>query len=178
MTSSAGAGDPALAQGALERGGVDDRPAGGVHEIGGVAHRAQLGLADQAARLLGERTVQADEVGLGEQLGRAIAVAAGEENLAAETLEAPRDRGPDAPGADDPDGRAVQVAADEDVGLPGRPFACADDALALGEPAGDAASISATARSAVESVSTSGVWPTGIPRAVAAATSTLSTPTA
>ena len=39
-------------------------------------------------------------------------------------------------------------------------------------------SISASARSAVDSVSTPGVLPTGIPRAVAASTSTLSTPTA
>ena len=39
-------------------------------------------------------------------------------------------------------------------------------------------SMSATARSAVLSVSTSGVCPTGIPRAVAASRSTLSTPTA
>jgi glycine/D-amino acid oxidase-like deaminating enzyme len=39
-------------------------------------------------------------------------------------------------------------------------------------------SISATARSAVVSVSTPGVLPTGMPRAVAASTSTLSTPTA
>ena len=52
VTSSAGARDPALAQGALERGGVDDRPARRVDEIGGVAHRAQLRLADQMAGLL------------------------------------------------------------------------------------------------------------------------------
>ena len=41
-----------------------------------------------------------------------------------------------------------------------------------------AASISASAMSAVVSSSTSGVFPTGIPRAVAASRSTLSTPTA
>ena len=47
---------------------VDDAAAGRVDQIGVGLHQRELTAADQAAGLLGERAVDRDEVGLGQQL--------------------------------------------------------------------------------------------------------------
>ena len=77
VTSSAGAGDPALAAArARARRVVDDRAAGGVHQVRLGLHRAQLALADQPARLVGERAVERHDVGLRQQRLERVAAAA------------------------------------------------------------------------------------------------------
>ena len=66
------------------------------------------------------------------------------------------------------------VGAEEAPGLPGQPVAAARTAAIASGSLRAAASSSANARSAVASVSTSGVLPTGMPRAAAASRSMLS----
>ena len=99
------------------------------------------------------------------------------EHTRAEPLDPPGHGPADAPIADDADGGAVQVAAEQQLRLPGEPLA-APHHVAPSTIRRQAASIRPTVMSAVLSVSTSGVFPTGIPRSVAAARSMLSTPTA
>ena len=78
---------------------------------------------------------------------------------------APRHGPPDAPVAHDPERRAVHVAAQQQLGLPGHPLARAARRRSPSASRRAAARSSAQARSAVVSVSTPGVLPTGIPRA-------------
>ncbi len=63
-----------------------------------------------------------------------VAIAPGEEDLAAESLEPPGHGSTDPPGTDDPDGRAVQIPAHEDIRLPRRPLTGPYELLALGQP--------------------------------------------
>ena len=164
VTSSAAPAISAGVQGAAERVGVHDRPARGVDQVGGRLHAAQRLVADQPARLGRERGVQGHEVRALEQLlERHAAAAARVQDLAAEALEPARHGLPDAPEADDARrwrraGRGRAAA---------RAPRCATRRAARRRrprPAGARSpSISATARSAVVSVSTPGVLPTGMP---------------
>ena len=89
-----------------------------------------------------------------------------------------RDGLADPPEADDPERRAVDVGAQQQHRAP-RPPAARRGRSGRPRAARRAAAISsAQARSAVVSVRTPGVLPTGIPRRVQAATSMLSKPTA
>ena len=81
------------------------------------------------------------------------------------------------PGADDRERRAVKLEPEPARRLPRAPRAVVDVARGLGSRRA-AASISANARSAVASVRTPGVTPTGMPRRAASARSMLSEPTA
>ena len=83
----------------------------------------------------------------------------------------------DAPGADDGERGAVDVGADPALRLPRAPLAVAR-VLAASTMRRATASMSAQARSAVASVSTSGVLPTWTSRAAAASRSMLSKPIA
>ncbi len=64
----AGAGDLSALQRVDERGLVDNRPARGVDEVGGLLHQLELAGADLMPRFLGERRVHRHEVGLPQQI--------------------------------------------------------------------------------------------------------------
>ena len=150
-----------------------------VHQVGSGLHARERLVADQAARLRCERAVEGHEVGALEQLlERHPAAAARGEELAAEALE----RGGRQPARSGRSRRCRRLpragpdpASAQAPRWPTRPLRtnASPSASRRAMP-----SISASARSAVDSVSTPGVLPTGMPRAVAARTSTLSTPTA
>src|SRR5438105_1751898 len=62
-----GAGNVLFREGAGQRRLVHDRPAARVDERRGRLHQRERALVDQVVRLLGERQVEADDVGLAEQ---------------------------------------------------------------------------------------------------------------
>ena len=133
----------------------------------------------RCAGLRRQRRVERDEVGAREQLverhaGRARAV----DDVHAEALGAARDRLADAAAADDPERRAGELGAEAAGRLPRPPLAARAPSRGARQIRRASASSSANARSAVASVSTSGVLPTGMPRAAAASRSMLSVPTA
>ena len=70
-----GAGDDALVQGIDQRALVHDWSAGGVDQDCRALHRRQRPLVDQVASVGGEWTVEADDVGVGEQLFKWIVTA-------------------------------------------------------------------------------------------------------
>ena len=135
-------------------------------------HQRELAGADQAAGSVGQRRV--------ERRSRIAGAARRAESraCAARSSRTPRraaDGLADAAPADHPERRAVDVDTQQHVGLE-RPLP-RPHRVAVADPPGTAMS-SAQARSAVVSVRTSGVLPTGMPRLVAASRSTLSVPTA
>src|SRR5581483_2353610 len=123
----AGAGDPAVVEGADERLLVDDAAAGGVDQDRGRLHQAQLALPDQVAGTAGERDVDREEVGPGQQLverdaARVVTVeqVGGDERVVGEQrhLEAAQTGGERAGGvaeAEQADGLAAQVAVGQGV---------------------------------------------------------------
>ena len=117
VTSSAAPADRARGERRHQRVGVDQRAAGDVDQPGVLAHRRQLGGADQVARGGRRRRGDHDEVGarpdLVDALDRERAVAAAarhRDDLDAERLEQLDQRAPDAAGADQRHRRARQLA--------------------------------------------------------------------
>ena len=84
-TAAASPGNLARLQGFDQSGLVDHRAARDVNDVGGRLHRRQLGLADQPARCLGQRGVDAHEVRGGERGFEGI-VAADEESETARVV--------------------------------------------------------------------------------------------
>ena len=92
------------------------------------------------------------------------------EHLHPEAGGAPRDRLPDPAEPDDPERRAGDGRAEELPGLPGHPLALWRTRRSPPGSGAPPPSAARTSRSAVASVSASGVLPTGMPRAAVAAT--------
>ena len=148
MTSSPAREDLAVPQRALERRRVDDRTARRVHEHRGRLHRAQGVVVDQVLRLVGQVDVQADEVGLAQQvvhldaarpelrlLLRRRRMHVVVEDPHPEAATAARHLAADAPEPDDPERRAVDVDAHQQHRPPRAPAAVANVVDPLGDPA-------------------------------------------
>ena len=137
----AGAGDPAGLEAAPQRLRIDDLTAGGVDQDRALLHRHQRPLVDQPAGLRRQRAMEADDVGFGEQLveldpagtGRAAAA----QDPHPEALAATSHGLADQAGADDAQGRAVDVAAEPARRLPGPPLTLADRVRRLDDLSGD-----------------------------------------
>jgi hypothetical protein len=178
VTSSAAPAIAPSCSASRERGLVDDRRRGGVDEDRGRLH-ARERVASIRWRVCGVSGRAGDEVGALEQLLERHAAASA--RCGRPPCRSPRARRatawPMRPKPTIPSVAPWTSAPSQRVGLPRAPLALAHVALALGSRRA-AASSSAKARSAVASVSTSGVLPTGMPRAAAASRSMLSVPTA
>ena len=181
VTSSAA---PAIVAG-VQRGrtsavGVDQRAAGGVDEDRGRLHpRERVGVdrGGASAAVSGTWSETKSARASSSRSGVAARLVVMRTSMP-KPGRALRDRAADAARADDAQRRAGDVVAEEARRAPTAPT------RRRGPPARSrgrrraAASSSANARSAVASVRTSGVLPTGMPRARAAARSMLSVPTA
>jgi len=120
-----GAADRPCFERVRERVEVDDLAARAVHEDRGRPHLRERGRADEPAGLVGERCVQRDDVGLGEQpveLDELGAERASEtlrrervvrDDLHLERRGAPSDEATDAPDADEAERLAPELAAHE-----------------------------------------------------------------
>ena len=168
VTSSAAPAICAVASACAQRLLVDDRPARGVDQDRGAAHLRERCGVDQVAGLGSQRAVQRDEVGRsssGISASRSRSRALAWITVISKPRALAGDRAADPPQADDPERRAVDLGAEVAPGLPGAPVARRGRRSIASGSLRAAASSSANARSAVASVSTSGVLPTGMPRA-------------
>ena len=126
--------DPAVLQRLVEGIRVHDRAPGGVHKNRRRLHHRKLPPADHVAGFLGQRGMDADEIGFPEErfqvhlpcvhvgdfdpLGRSVVV----EHLHAEPGRPAGNRLPDPSHADNPKRRPVHIVAQEQQRVPGAPF--------------------------------------------------------
>ena len=143
---------------------VDDRPAGGVDEDRGRAHARERGGVDQVVGVGGQRAVQGDEVAALEQMSWSSGRVGGVQHGHVEAR--PRAAPPPARCGRSRRCRASRRAPRRRDSGPAPRSASRRPrtAAAASGRRRAAASSSAKARSAVASVSTSGVMPTGMPR--------------
>ena len=137
--------DQPFTQRPRERGLVDDRSARRVHQIRRAFHAREGPLVDQLPRVGGQRHVQADDVGCGEQaierhrLGRGPVhrPPAADGHAHPEGRRPIGDRAADPARTDHPQLLAAQARAQHEIERPPLPRAPANDALALTQPPRD-----------------------------------------
>ena len=112
---------------------VDDRAARRVDEHRRRLHRRETLGVDQMARLLGQRDVEGDDVGLGEQAVEVV-VPPGEHGPGTEGLGEARRLAPDPAGPDDEDVLPVEARPEHELERELPLVPPADEAVALGYP--------------------------------------------
>ena len=145
----AGSGDCFVAKRFDKGGFIDNGAAGGVDENGGRLHESEFGGADEVAGFGGKGNVEADVVGLAEEIFPGHAASAefgfefgregggvGIEDVHGKPSAAAGDGLSDAAHAEDAESAVVDVLADKEVDEPFAPFAGVNEGVALDDTAG------------------------------------------